>query len=83
MSPVSRREADVRRILDGSQPSVPPDLCTEAVRRGGRMLRRRRAARRLVWLLLLAAAVAFVVWMSVARPWVEPPSETTPPLTGW
>ncbi|MFF3483680.1 hypothetical protein ACFYXC_10385 [Streptomyces sp. NPDC002701] len=83
MSPVSRREADVRRILDEPQPSLPPDLCAEAVRRGGRMLRRRTAARRLMWLLLLVAAVALVVWMSVAQPWVEPPSETTPPLTGW
>ncbi|MDQ1036474.1 ferric-dicitrate binding protein FerR (iron transport regulator) [Streptomyces sp. V3I8] len=83
MSPVSRWEADARRILDEPQPSVPPEIYTEAVRRGGRMLRRRTAARRLMWLLLLAAAVAFVVWMSVARPWVEPPSETTPPLTGW
>jgi hypothetical protein len=36
-----------------------------------------------MWLLLFAAAVAFVVWASMARPWVEPPSQTTPPLTGW
>jgi hypothetical protein len=83
MSPVNRREDAVRRILEGSTPSVPPDLYTDVVRRGGRMLRRRRTARRLLWLLLLAAAVAFVVWASMARPWVEPPSETTPPLTGW
>ncbi|MFS8200972.1 hypothetical protein ACLVWQ_20065 [Streptomyces sp. CWNU-52B] len=83
MSPVSRREADVRRILEQPQPPVPPELYAEAVRRGGRMLRRRRAARRLMWLVLLAAAVAFVVWLSTAQPWVEPPSETTPPLTGW
>ena len=83
MSPVSRGEAEVRRILERPRPSVPPELYTEAVRRGGRMLRRRTAARRLMWLLLLAATVAFVVWMSVTRPWVEPPSQTTPPLTGW
>ncbi|MGP4045021.1 hypothetical protein [Streptomyces sp. 2A115] len=80
---MSRKEADVRRILETPQPPVPPDLYTDVVRRGGRMLRRRRAARRLMWLLLLAALVAFVVWASVAQPWVEPPSETTPPLTGW
>jgi hypothetical protein len=36
-----------------------------------------------MWLLLLAAAVAFTVWAVTAHPWVEPPSETTPPLTGW
>ncbi|MFJ8939178.1 hypothetical protein ACIRL0_26205 [Streptomyces sp. NPDC102365] len=83
MSPVSRREADVRRILEAPQPSVPPELYTEAVRRGGRMLRRRTAARRLTWLVLFAATVALVVWLSVAQPWVEPPSQTTPPLTGW
>ncbi|MFI9174187.1 hypothetical protein [Streptomyces lincolnensis] len=75
-----RREAAVRQILEGGPASVPPELYADAVRRGGRMLRRRRAARRLMWLLLLAATVAFVVWALVAQPWVEPPSETTPPL---
>jgi hypothetical protein len=47
------------------------------------MLRRRRTARRLMWLLLWAGVVAFTVWALMAQPWVEPPSETTPPLTGW
>jgi ferric-dicitrate binding protein FerR (iron transport regulator) len=83
MSAMNRREAEVRRILEEPQPAVPPDLYADVMRRGGRMLRRRRAARRLMWLLLLAAVVAFVVWASMTRPWVEPPSETTPPLTGW
>ncbi|WP_420878350.1 hypothetical protein [Streptomyces sporangiiformans] len=83
MSALNRREDAVRRMLEGAPPSVPPDLHADVVRRGRRMLRRRKAARRLLWLLLLAAAVAFVVWASMARPWVEPPSETTPPLTGW
>lgn len=77
------REAAVRRMLEQAPPAVPPDLYADAVRRGGRMLRRRSAARRLMWLVLFAAAVAFIVWASMARPWVEPPSETTPPLTGW
>ena len=36
-----------------------------------------------LWLLLCAATVAFVVWALTARPWVEPPSQTTPPYTGW
>ena len=80
---LGQREAAVRRLLDTSPPPLPPDLHTEAVRRGSRMLRRRTAARRLLWLALLAAAIAFVVWASTARPWVEPPSETTPPLTRW
>ena len=77
------REAAARRIMERTQPVVPPDLYTDAVRRGTRMLRRRTAARRLMWLLLFAASVAFVVWALMARPWVEPTSETTPPLTGW
>ncbi|WP_053753647.1 hypothetical protein [Streptomyces sp. MMG1533] len=77
------REATVRRIMDRSVPSVPPELYGEVVRRGGRMLRRRRAARRLLWLLLAAVVVAFVVWALMVQPWVEPPSETTPPLTDW
>ncbi len=78
-----RREAAARQIMEQSPPRVPPDLCAEAVRRGGRMLRRRTAVRRLLWLLLGAAAVAFTVWALTVQPWVEPPSETTPPVTGW
>ncbi|MEV7786352.1 hypothetical protein AB0O72_13235 [Streptomyces sp. NPDC088106] len=77
------REASVRRMLEGVPPPVPPGLHADAARRGARMLRRRTLARRAMWLLLLAATVAFVVWAVTARPWVEPPSETTPPLTGW
>ncbi|MFD3498382.1 hypothetical protein ACFWWT_03050 [Streptomyces sp. NPDC058676] len=77
------REAAVRRIMERSGPSVPPELYGEVVRRGGRMLRRRKAARSLLWLLLVAATVAFVVWALMAQPWVEPPSDTTPPLTDW
>ncbi|MGW0846191.1 hypothetical protein ACWD26_39875 [Streptomyces sp. NPDC002787] len=77
------REAAVRRILEREPVRVPPDLCADAVRRGGRMLRRRTAARHLMWLVLLAAVVAFFVWALTARPWVEPPSTTTPPVTGW
>lgn len=82
MSRISR-EATVRRMLEQSPPPVPPDLHADAIRRGSRMLRRRTLARRAMWLLLLAAAVAFAVWAVTVQPWVEPPSETTPPLTGW
>ncbi|MDN0195407.1 hypothetical protein [Streptomyces sp. S.PNR 29] len=78
-----QRQASVRRILEEGAARVPPELYADAVRRGGRMLRRRTLARRLMWLLLFAATVAFVVWAVTARPWVETPSETTPPLTGW
>ena len=77
------REAAVRRMLEQAPPPVPPDLYADVVRRGSRMLRRRTLARRVMWLLLFAATVAFGVWASMARPWVEPPSQTTPPLTGW
>lgn len=77
------REAAVRRIMERAVPPVPAELCADVVRRGGRMLRRRRTARRLLWLLLFAVTVAFVVWALTARPWVEPPSRTTPPVTDW
>ncbi|MER6677048.1 hypothetical protein [Streptomyces sp. NPDC000983] len=79
----SEREAAARRIMERTGPVVPPDLHAEAVRRGGRMLRRRRALRRLMWLLGFVAVVVFTVWALTVQPWVEPPSETTPPLTGW
>jgi hypothetical protein len=78
-----QRDAAVRQVLEGPVVSVPPELHADVVRRGGRMLRRRRIARRLMWLLLFAAAVAFVVWALIVEPWVEPPSETTPPLREW
>ncbi|MGH1555909.1 hypothetical protein ACRAWF_41055 [Streptomyces sp. L7] len=77
------REAAVRRIMEGTPPQVPPELYADVVRRGGRMLRRRRTARRLMWVLMCAAVVAFTVWALMVHPWVEPPSETTPPLTNW
>ncbi|GAA2242378.1 hypothetical protein GCM10010145_05750 [Streptomyces ruber] len=77
------RETVARRLLERTPPPVPPELYGDAVRLGGRMLRRRAAVRRLLWLVLLAAVVAFVLWASAARPWVQPPSDTTPPLTGW
>ncbi|HSX96114.1 MAG TPA: hypothetical protein VLG91_01725 [Streptomyces sp.] len=77
------REAAVRQILEGGSVQVPPDLCAAAVRRGGRMLRRRTTARHVMWLVLAAAVVPFAVWALTVRPWVEPPSTTTPPMTGW
>lgn len=79
----AEREAAVRRLMERSAPRVPPDLCADAVRRGTRLLRRRTAARRLTWLLLFTAAVVFTVWAATVHPWAEPPSQTTPPLTGW
>jgi hypothetical protein len=77
------RESAARRILEQAPPQVPAELYADAVRRGTRMLRRRTLARRTLWLLLLAAALAFTVWALTVRPWVEPPSQTTPPVSGW
>lgn len=82
MSLSTRKEAAVRELLDGALPAIPPELYAEAVRRGGRMLRRRRTLRRVLWLLLVLLVTAFVIWASVVRPWTQPPSDTTPPLTG-
>ncbi|GHI05364.1 hypothetical protein AQI88_23000 [Streptomyces cellostaticus] len=79
----SEREAAARRIMEQAPAPVPPDLYGEVVRRGNRALRRRRVVGRLLWLLLCAVAVAFTVWAVHAHPWVEPPSQTTPPITGW
>ncbi|WP_416971965.1 hypothetical protein [Streptomyces sp. 4F14] len=83
MSGRSNREAIVRRTMEGPVLVVPADVLKEAVRRGGRLLWWRRLARRVMWTLLVVGAVAFAVWACVAQPWVEPPSETTPPVVGW
>ncbi|WP_306186152.1 MULTISPECIES: hypothetical protein [unclassified Streptomyces] len=77
------REAAVRRLLEQTPPQVPAELYADVVRRGGRLLRRRTLARRAMWLLLFAAVVAFTVWALTVRPWVEPPSQTTPPVSDW
>ncbi|WP_353944436.1 hypothetical protein ABII15_24450 [Streptomyces sp. HUAS MG91] len=84
MSLDDRKSASVRAVLDSAAPpAVPAELCAEAMRRGTRTLRRRRTVRRVLWCVLAVAVVAFLVWATMTRPWVEPPSETTPPLTGW
>ncbi|MEU1848143.1 hypothetical protein ABZ499_02360 [Streptomyces sp. NPDC019990] len=79
----NHREAAVRRLMEQAPRPVPTGIHSEAVRRGGRILRRRTLVRRALWLLAFTAAVAFTVWALTARPWVEPPSDTTPPLSGW
>ncbi|WP_030623305.1 hypothetical protein [Streptomyces sclerotialus] len=83
MSPPDRKEAEVRRMLDGPHSPVPPDLALRAAVRGRRLLLRRRRLGRTGWLLLFLAAVAFTVWAVTQQPWVPPPSRTTPPLEGW
>ncbi|MFI9030626.1 hypothetical protein [Streptomyces sp. NPDC053560] len=82
MSPPDRKEAEVRRMLDGPHPLVPPDLGLRAAVRGRRLLLWRRRLGLAGWLLFLAA-VAFTVWAVTQQPWMPPPSRTTPPLEGW
>ncbi|WP_097871443.1 hypothetical protein [Streptomyces sp. rh34] len=77
------REEQVRRMLDGPHPALPPDLAARAVRRGGRRLRLRRAVLRTTGWLLAAALAAFLVWAEVEQPWATEPAQVTPPLEGW
>jgi hypothetical protein len=79
----TEREAAARRILEQRPPRVPTELYDDVVHRGERVLRRRTAVRRALWLVLLAVTVALAVWVLTVRPWVEPPSQTTPPVSGW
>ncbi|MGQ5224370.1 hypothetical protein [Streptomyces sp. yara] len=79
----SDREERVRRLMAAGPPVLPPDLAAEAVRRGARLALATRGAEGAIAHELCAGAVAFTVWALAARPWVEPPSDTTPPLTGW
>ncbi|MFE9563054.1 hypothetical protein ACFYM0_18335 [Streptomyces sp. NPDC006487] len=79
MSRPDPREAQVRRLLEGPYPAVPPDLAAGAAARGDRLLRRRRAVRRTGWALLWAVVVAFVVWASLTGAWSTPSSEVSPP----
>ncbi|MFE3586211.1 hypothetical protein ACFXOY_01675 [Streptomyces niveus] len=83
MSGHSRKEDEVRRMLDLPHPKVPVDLTALASAHGARLLNRRRTWRLLLWLLVTVAVVAFTVWASAAEPWTVPPSDMTPPLEGW
>ncbi|UGY93340.1 hypothetical protein [Streptomyces gobiensis] len=78
MSPPDRKEEQVRRLLDGPHPPVPPDLTARAALRGHRLLRRRRAARAALWALLCLAVLALTVW--AVR---TPPAPATPPGFSW
>ncbi|WP_405489545.1 hypothetical protein [Streptomyces sp. NBC_00096] len=79
MSPPDPREAQVKRLLEGPYPAVPPGLAAGAAAHGDRLLRRRRTVRRIGWTLLFAAVVAFLVWASLTHAWTSPSSEVSPP----
>lgn len=83
MSFPDRKEDEVRRMLDGPYPAVPPGLPGRAAERGRRMLRRHRVVRAAGWVLLIAAVIAFAVWAAIVQPWTTPPTDTTPPVEGW
>ncbi|MGP8299448.1 hypothetical protein ACTPOK_16310 [Streptomyces inhibens] len=82
MSLPDRKETEVRRMLAGPHPLVPPDLAGRAAARGRRRKARRRALRRIGWLLALLALTA-LAWAVIAQPWTPPPVRTTPPVEGW
>lgn len=77
------RAEQIRRMLDGPHPALPPDLAARAARRGGRSLRRRRAVHRTARWLLGAALAVFLVWAGIEQPWDPEPARVTPPLEGW
>ncbi|KAF4409169.1 MULTISPECIES: hypothetical protein [Streptomyces] len=83
MSLPDRKEAEVRRLLAGPHPPVPPDLAARAAARGRRTLAFRRGAHTVFAALAGAALIAFLVWLLVTQPWVPPPAETTPPMEAW
>ncbi|MFI9047665.1 hypothetical protein [Streptomyces sp. NPDC053427] len=82
MSPRDREETEVRRMLAGPHPPVPPDLAVRATARGRRLLARRRLLRRTGRLLALLALAALLVW-AMHQPWLPPPVRITPPVEGW
>ncbi|MGI5259912.1 hypothetical protein [Streptomyces angustmyceticus] len=77
-----RKETEVRRMLAGPHPLVPPDLADRALARGRRLLARRRLLRRLGRLCALLALAA-LAWAVLTHGTPAPPARTTPPAEGW
>ncbi|MFI0979774.1 hypothetical protein ACH4SP_22580 [Streptomyces sp. NPDC021093] len=84
MSLRRQKEDEVRLLLERApHPPVPADLLVRATERGVRGLRRRKVLRRVLWVLAVAAGIAFLVWASIAQPWLAPPADSTPPVEGF
>lgn len=74
-----RKQNEVRRILEGPHPFVPPDLVGQATRRGHRLVQRRNALHILTVLLVTALTVFLVVVAIVqARSHGGPPADPPP-----
>ncbi|MFJ9466876.1 hypothetical protein [Streptomyces caniferus] len=82
MSPPDRKESEVRQMLAGPHPLVPPDLADRATARGRRLLAHRRLLRRLGRLCALLVLAA-LTWAVMAHGGLHPPARTTPPAEGW
>ena len=78
-----RREEEVRRLMDGPHPQVPPDFAHTAIVRGQRVLRRRRLTRHISVVVGLAVLLVFTVWAVHTQPWQTDTTPTTPPGIGW
>ncbi|MEU5208130.1 hypothetical protein [Streptomyces sp. NPDC020742] len=87
-----RKETEVRRLLAGPRPPLPPDLAARAAYRGRRLLARRRLLRRLgllLALLVLAGLLGPAARAALTREPAGPPrspglptTHTTRPWTG-
>ncbi|GAA3731265.1 hypothetical protein [Streptomyces tremellae] len=76
---MTRKEDQVRRMLEGPHPRVPPGLAPAAAARGARIVRHRRVRRLAAVLTLAAAVAALAVWLALTGPWAAPPSVVAPP----
>ncbi|MGW8378812.1 hypothetical protein [Streptomyces sp. ODS28] len=78
-----RKETEVRGLLDADvRRPLPADLAERALLSGARLAHRRRVVRGALWALVLVGFAVFVLWVSLADPFAQPPAVTTPPL-GW
>lgn len=76
-----RKQDEVRRLLEGPHPYVPPDLALRAEERGRRLLHRRHVLHIILAFALVAAVITLLVVAVAAWP-VDPtaPPADPPPL---